>query len=137
MKPYGVLFWGAVLLAGCGGKPMIVGTVLDADGQPLAGAEARTEPPTDIRESNDKGRFYIERTLGDPPQPLPAGTYTLIVSRLPDYEEARETVVVAGETEVTVRLSEKQADVGPDVKPKPVDDRVDHTRPDTPIDGDH
>jgi len=132
-----LLSLGALLIA-CGGKPAIIGTVLDADGQPLAGAEVRTDPPTDLRQSNPKGQFFIDGVLGDDatPAPLPAGTYRLIVTKLPGYEGTEQTIRVEGETRVTVRLEEKQADIGPPVSPKPTPtDPKDHTKPDIPVGG--
>lgn len=128
----------AAFLVACGGKPVIIGTVLDDDGQPLAGAEVKTEPVTDTRVSNQKGQFYIEGVLGADaqPTPLPAGTYKLIVVKLPDYETTEQMVDVDGETRVTVKLQQKQVEIGPEVTPRPVpNDPKDHTKPDVPVDG--
>lgn len=127
----------AVALAACGGAPRIVGTVVDEDGQPVAKAEVRTEPASDLELSDDKGRFYIERVLGEgEPQPLPAGAYKLIVSKLPGFEVTEQMLDVSGETTVRVELKAKEADIGPAVSPNPVKEKpIDPSDPNPPKDG--
>lgn len=128
----------ALLSVGCGGAPSIIGTVLDEQGAPVAGAEVNTTPPTDFRKTNPDGKFVIQGVLGADaqPEPLPPGTYVLEVTRLPDFEGTELTVVVEGPTEVTVRLRAKTADTGEPVAPEPVPERpVDPDDPRPPAGG--
>ncbi len=129
----------ALTLVACGGgPPRIVGVVLDEDGVPIHKAEVETDPPSDPELSDEKGRFFIDRVLppDGAPQPLPGGDYTLIVNKRPDYETTRQPIEVDGETEVTVRLKKKVADIGAPVAPEPTPEKPRGPgEPDPPVSG--
>ncbi|MBM4319244.1 MAG: carboxypeptidase regulatory-like domain-containing protein [Deltaproteobacteria bacterium] len=70
-------------LCGCG-TTLVRGQVLDDQKQPVRGAAIATEPPTDMRISDQQGRFAVERLIdqNNNIQPLTPGSYTLIIRKL-------------------------------------------------------
>lgn len=81
-----ILLTGSLLVA-CG-TTTVRGRVLDDQKQPVRGAAISTEPPTDLRISDQLGNFAIERLIDEDSnaRPLTPGKYKLTIKKL-GYED--------------------------------------------------
>jgi hypothetical protein len=63
------------------GEARFFGRVLhEGTQQPIAGVSISTEPPTDLRRTDAKGCFHIERNPTAPDDPIPPGRYKLHIN---------------------------------------------------------
>lgn len=107
---------GALTLVACGGGPISIGgRVVDHRGTPVQKAEVATQPETDVVVTNSRGFFVLRQRINDlgETEPIPAGTYRIMVRKFGFEDLDFEVTVDGGQTRVAdLILQPRTPDIG-------------------------